>query len=190
MRRDRRFDAIDALFSVMYDHGAPDALAQPLSLHWRCNGGEVPIAATVRKPLDDEECDDAAGLADLQQALTWVLKACSHPTPVAAIAEITLQPWIQMEPISLESRARDLLNGRQITVGGGRYYQLILGKRRFTNRSKLRPIDHFDEPEATLLQQHRFIQPVVPQSTADEPNTQLVAPMLELTEINCCALRV
>src|SRR2546426_10544253 len=110
--------------------------------------------------------------------------------PIAPIGEARIHQWIQMDPISLESRARDLLNARQITVGGGRYFQLILGKHRFTNGSKLRPIDHFDKPEATLLQQHRFSQPVVHQSTADEPNAELIAPMFESTEINCCALGV
>src|SRR5438477_1292610 len=153
---------------MMHDHRAPHTLAQSLSLHCRGNGSEMPIAATVRKPLNDEKCDDIAAIADLQQALTRVLKACSHPTAVTAIGEITIQPWIQMEPIRLESRARDFLDGCQIIVGGGRNFQGILGKRRFTNRSKLRPIDHFDKPETTSLQQHRFIEAVVHQSAAYE----------------------
>ena len=45
-----------------------------------------------------------------------------------------------------------------------------------------------DKPETTSLQQHRFIEAVVLQSAAYEPNTQLVAPTLESPEINCSAL--
>jgi hypothetical protein len=93
-----------------------------------------------------------------------------------------------MEPICLESRPRDFLDGRQIPVGGWRYLQIILGERCFANRIKLRPIDHFDKPEAMLLQQHRFIQSIVHQSTADETNTKFVAPLFKSTEINRSAL--
>src|SRR6266540_421567 len=174
----------------MHDHGAPDTLSQLLSLHCWDDGGEMPIAASVRKPLNDEEGDDTAGFADLQQALARMVKASSHPSPVAPIGEIAIQTWVQMKPIGLEGRARDFLDGRQIPGGGGRYFQIILGKRCFTNRSKLRPMDHFDKPEAAPLQQHRFIQPVVHQSAADKPNTEFVAPVFKATEINCSALLV